>query len=253
MKSVYMISAAAICLGLLLVGCAGSTMGKTVVRWNLRDPAVQQELDRLMGSAGISDRSRSLFFGQLEPEGRSLGKENMEDTSVGYDSRMMSYSLLEGNFLEVDKGETSLPEFPGSSQAGQELLLDPRAFKIFFAPLPIAPESREDPAELWLDSWEKRGVQIHESPRARLITVLSEKQEDTGAFLVIRQAGILFPDTQQGMQFLYRPAAQEEISLISAQSRKQLMEYLITEPRSQDTSYGKVPIFLENAVPMEVS
>ena len=241
MRSVYLISAMAICLGILLAACAGEKQDPAIRYRDLSDPVVRQDLDTMLSSAGVSDRSRMLFMEQLtdfiDPNGQP----------TNWSSRITAYSLLEDNFLETGQSEITGPVPGRELQVLTEESVGIRnmeGYQRFFEPLPVRQEDRgEALEELWLDSWENRGIRIYESPRLRLLSLVTKTKDEQGCLLQLQNAGLLFPDTDQGLQLLCKKDFNSPYELICGESREQLAVFLLAGCDPENT------VLLENDRP----
>ena len=242
MRSVYMLSALAICLGVLLAACAGDEQEEPVKFRDLSDSAVLQDLSTMLSRGGISDRSRISFTDHVayfyDPE------LEREDPPADYNSRITAYSLLEDNFLETGEGEISGGFLTEDLQALAEDPVGVRSlegYQRFCEPLPVKQtDCGQALAGLWLHSWENRGIRFYENQRIRLISLVKKEQEGDLFRLTLDGAGLLFPDTEQGLQFLRKTDFGGPYELILAESRQQLADFLLKPYDRENT------VLLEN-------
>ncbi len=281
-----------LCMSLLLGGCQKSKEigkkqgesnqeGLTSIKYsNIQDKSVQNELEKIMDEASISEQRQNNFFKYVDKFNNAVSEEYLakeyEEVEkpfckydayamqeewekkypnfMGYNCRITAYSLL-GDFINIS-GESEIREDMltmdmsalKEDNAAINSNEDISKFKILFSTIPTKnTQSIKEHVKNVKKDWKERGISFDESKTsAKLITVwFHESNGNDDNYVFVGHTGILFTYKNK-LYFVEKIAFQEPYQLTVFNNRTELNDYLMIKydiNEGQDTAR---PFIMEN-------
>lgn len=268
---------------ILLIACSNQTEKKVdrtteeITYSNLVDDASQDEVRKVMKTAGIPETMLDTFFDDVDffnktVEGKGLTTngfvtidhlvpeydviEMMEiwdaknPEFLGYNCRITSYDLMKDS-LTIGNIDTSNTDFLAFDQfaiasSPRELFNETQydEFETFYSYIPteMTKEIDNHVKNIQAD-WQKKKIEFSDEDKCSLISVFFHEED---GYLFIGHMGLLFPTQNGELLFLEKLSFQEPYQAIKFAKRLDLNDYLMNK---YDISWDQptaAPFILEN-------
>lgn len=267
----------------LITGCSDEPVEKieeykeSLIYSNLVDSQSQEEIKKLMESAGILTENIDFFFqdvndfnsiieektlvesgfvtiDSLQPDYDLIGMKEMWDAKnpefIGYNCRIISYALMRDSVAvgKADVKNTEMLVFDENAlENSPKKLFDEEELKDFKSLYSFIPTEDTKDISVHLknikEDWESKEIKFSNEDKRSLISVLFHDEE---GYLFIGHMGVLIPAEDGKLLFLEKLSFQEPYQAVKFNNRIELNDYLMNK---YDLSWNQPvakPFIMEN-------